>query len=80
MAKLVIIDIIVAEIEAAGFQPQVERGGKHYKASFEARGRRFTCTVPCTASDRRAALNCRATIRRLIRQALEETDLPSGQE
>ena len=77
MAKLVIIDIVVAEIRVAGFQPTVRRGGKHYKASFTCKGKPYTYVVPCTASDHRAVLNCRAGIRRMIRQALQETDLPS---
>lgn len=78
MAKIVIIDIVVAKIRAAGLQPTVQRGGKHYKAGFIVNGRPFTYTVPCTTSDHRAILNCRAGIRRMIRQALQETDLPSA--
>lgn len=77
MAKLVTIDVVIAEIRAAGLEPQVQRGGKHYKASFTVKGKRFTYIVPCTASDHRAVLNCRAGIRRMIRQAMQETDLLS---
>ena len=77
MSKLTVIAAVVAEIRAFGTEPVVQRGGKHYKASFWLSGKKFTYTVPCTASDHRTLLNCRAGVRRMIRRALEENDLPS---
>lgn len=79
MAKTTIVDVVVAEIVACGLDHEVEHGGKHPKVRFFVKGRRYTYVVPGSTSDYRSALNCRAGIRRLIRQALAETDLPSAQ-
>jgi hypothetical protein len=78
MGKTTIVDIVTAEVLSVGLQVEVERGGKHPKIRFYASGQRYTYVVPATASDHRTALNCRAGIRRLIRQALGESDLPSA--
>lgn len=78
MAKTTIVDIVVAEIVACGLTHEVRHGGKHPKVCFFVQGRRYTYVVPGSTSDHRAAPNCRAGVRRLIRQALAETDLPSA--
>lgn len=77
MGKQTIVDIVTAEVVSVGLEVEVVQGGKHPKIRFYVSGQRYTFVVPATASDHRSALNCRAGIRRLIRQALAESDLPS---
>lgn len=79
MAKTTIVDIVIAEVVACGLTPEVKHGGKHPKVRFYLEGRRYTYVVPGSTSDHRAVLNCRAGVRRLLRQAMTETDLPSAQ-
>lgn len=67
MARETPTTVVVAEIVAAGLEYQVDQG-KHVKIRFYALGRRYTYTVPNTPGDHRTILNCRAGIRRLIRE------------
>lgn len=59
---------ILEELEAAGVKAEVERN-KHYKIRFEVAGRKLLYTCAATTSDRRAVLNARCDVRRLIREA-----------
>ena len=58
------LDVVLAEIEAAGLTPVVRHAGKHLKVFFGAR----QITVARTASDKRAVMNNRSLVRRLLRQ------------
>ena len=53
-------------LAAAGFTPAIH-GCKHLKITWFDHGRRYTLVVPVSPSDRRARLNSRATLRRLLR-------------
>jgi hypothetical protein len=50
-----------------GFTPIVTNGGKHLKIRWFDHGRRYTLIVPATPSDKRARLNSRAVLRRILR-------------
>ena len=53
-------------LTAAGFVPTVG-GRKHLIVSWFDHGRRYTLVVPASPGDRRARLNSRSTLRRLLR-------------
>jgi hypothetical protein len=67
MARETPTTVVVAELVAVGLKYEIEQG-KHVKIRFFALGRRYTYTVPNTPGDHRSMLNCRAGIRRLIRE------------
>jgi hypothetical protein len=49
-----------------GLVPTVSNGGKHFKVSWVANGRRHTLVISRSPSDRRARLASRAILRRLL--------------
>ncbi|WP_020184806.1 Rha family transcriptional regulator [Methylopila sp. 73B] len=61
------VTVAVKEIEAAGRLPKVEFRGKHLAVVWEQAGSLKTYIVPSSPSDRRAWLNCRADVRRILR-------------
>lgn len=62
------ITVVKRELQAVGLEAVVE-GRKHAKIRFYWRRQRYTYVVPRTTSDGgRAVKNCRAGIRRLLRQ------------
>lgn len=67
------LDAVTGALEEAGIAYTVGHGGKHYRIDFEVNGRRCRTTCPVTPSDHRAALNSASQVRRIIRQAQEET-------
>jgi len=77
MARMSIAKVVIAEIEAAGLEPELVQRGNHPQARFKCGGRCWKYTFPGSASDHRSLLNSRAGIRRLLREALGKTDLPS---
>jgi hypothetical protein len=50
-----------------GFAPAISNGGKHIKVRWFDHGRRYTLIVSVSPGDRRARLNSRAVLRRLLR-------------
>lgn len=64
------IDAVLDELAQAGIQPTVTQT-KHVKVKFRFGGRNHVYTCPLTPGCRRSILNCRADIRRLLRQAEE---------
>lgn len=68
------LDAVAAVLDEAGIAYTIGHGGKHYRIDFEVNGRRCRTTCPVTPSDHRAALNGASQVRRIIRQAQEETD------
>ena len=62
-----LVDDAVAILAAHGFTPIVTNGGKHLKIRWFDHGRRYTLTVPASPSDKRARLNSRAVLRRILR-------------
>ncbi|WP_246695436.1 Bro-N domain-containing protein [Methylobacterium sp. P1-11] len=67
------LDAVTAVLDELGIAYAVGRGGKHHRIDFEVNGRRCRTTAPVTPSDHRAALNGASQVRRIIRQAQEET-------
>lgn len=67
------LEAVTAVLDEAGIAHTVGHGGKHYRIDFEVNGRRCRTTCPVSPSDHRAALNGAAQVRRIIRQAQEET-------
>jgi len=57
----------VTLLQEHGFLPTVSNGGKHMRVRWFDRGRRYTLYVPATPSDKRARLNSRAILRRILR-------------
>jgi hypothetical protein len=55
-------------LRAAGIQYTVSLRGKHYKLRWKIGGKSFSYSCAKTPSDCRAALNCRATVRRILRR------------
>lgn len=51
----------------AGIRGQVHEGRKHMKIRWEMGGRPFSYSCAKSPSDRRAVLNCRARVRRILR-------------
>lgn len=60
----------VQEIESAGFKPTVEPRGKHLAVVWRQGQDEKQYFAPATPSDRRAWLNCRADVRRMLREAV----------
>ena len=76
MAKEDLVQVVVQEIDRVGLRYTTEITRKHIKIRFWVEQRAFLYVVAKTTSDHRAALNCRAGIRRLLREALGKSDLP----
>ena len=57
-------------LKEAGIAYTVEDGKRHHQVRFTVRGVRCLVTVSRSASDHRAALNARATVRREILRAM----------
>ena len=60
---------VTAALDAAGIAFAIRPGGKHASITFTHNGQPHRIIVPQTPSDRRAWLNARSHIRRLLRQA-----------
>lgn len=58
------LDVVIAEIEAVGLTPTVKYGGKHMKIFWLNR----QVSVAKSASDKRAVMNNRSLVRRILRQ------------
>ncbi len=62
------IGAVQAELMAVGLEHDLLPGKRHQKIRFFIRGKKFTYTVPRTTSDGfRAVKNCRAGVRRILR-------------
>lgn len=61
------VAVAIKEIEEAGYKAKVEHRGKHLAVVWEQGGQPTTYFVPSSPSDRRAWLNCRADVRRMLR-------------
>lgn len=59
-------------LQEAGIAYTIDQGKRHHKVRFTVRGVACMVTVSRSASDHRAALNARLTVRRVIRGALEK--------
>jgi hypothetical protein len=57
----------VVLLRGHGFVPTVSNGGKHTKVRWFDHGRRYTLFIPASPSDKRARLNSRAVLRRILR-------------
>jgi hypothetical protein len=64
------LDVALTELAAVGIRDvEQARGGKHWQLRWRANGSPVRIlNVPCTPSDRRAASNTRADVRRLLRE------------
>lgn len=62
------LDAALAELRGAGIEPRVEHGGKHIRILWECRGQSRMYVTASTPSDRRAHLNVRSDIRRMLRK------------
>jgi hypothetical protein len=56
----------VATVVAYGFAPTVRNGGKHFKVSWVANGRRRVLVISQSPSNRKARVQSRAILRRLL--------------
>lgn len=64
------VGIVIEELAAVGITEYEMITGKHHKVRFYISGQKYTYTVPITTSDgRRTKKNCRAGIKRLLRNA-----------
>jgi Rha family phage regulatory protein len=61
------------EIESAGYAPVVEPRGKHLAIVWRQGSTERQYFAPSTPSDRRAWLNCRADIRRMLREGQDSS-------
>jgi Rha family phage regulatory protein len=61
------VDSVLTELSAVGIEPTVEQGRKHIKIEWEHHGSPRTYVTATTPSDRRAHLNVRADVRRMLR-------------
>jgi hypothetical protein len=60
---------VITELQAAGLDYELSGGGnRHFKIHTRINGRRQYFVVASSASDRRAALNSRALVRRALRK------------
>ena len=57
----------VTMLRDRGFIPIVSNGGRHLRVCWFDGGRRYTLFIPASPSDRRARLNSRAVLRRILR-------------
>lgn len=62
------LDVTLAELRAVGIEPTVEHGGKHIILRWTHGNAERHCVVSVTSSDRRAPLNSRGYIRRVLRE------------
>ena len=64
------LSAVLEELRIAGIhQPVVAAGGKHLQVRWSnTRGVVRMYPVPCTPSDRRSVNNCRADVRRILRE------------
>lgn len=69
MAHITEAQIAGAVLEKAGIPYTVEKGRKHVKVRWEVGGKAFFYSCAATPSDRRAGLNCRCAVRRILRAA-----------
>jgi hypothetical protein len=60
------LDIVIDELNAAGFDFDI-RQGRHHKVVFVLGGKRRIIVASRTPSDHRAATNTRAFVRRVLR-------------
>jgi len=56
----------VATVVAYGFVPTVRDGGKHFKVSWVANGRRRVLVISHSPSNQKARIRSRAVLRRLL--------------
>lgn len=63
------LEAVLSEIEACGLSARVEQGGKHPRVFFPDREGEQFYVVSNSASDRRAVYNCRADVRRMLRES-----------
>jgi hypothetical protein len=56
----------IAAVVARGFTPAVRNGGKHFKVSWVANGRRRVLVISQSPSNRKARVQSRAVLRRLL--------------
>jgi hypothetical protein len=60
---------VITELQAVGLNYELSGGGnRHFKVHTEINGRKEHFVVASSASDRRAALNVRAHVRRVLRK------------
>jgi hypothetical protein len=69
MAEKSQLEIACELLAEAGIQYEVVRTRKHAKIRWTLNERVFTYVCSRTPSDHRAWLNCRAKVRRMIREA-----------
>jgi hypothetical protein len=63
------MNAVITELRAAGLDYEVSGGGnRHLKIHTRINGRQQNFVVAATPSDRRAALNSRAYVRRVLRK------------
>lgn len=63
------LEVVLAELAAAGITPRISNGGKHIRVRWEGpSGGSRLCTISGTCSDRRGLINARAVVRRLLRR------------
>lgn len=63
------LELVMDEVRQAGLEPELVPGN-HYKVRFFHEGRKYLYVFPKSTSDRRALMNCKCGIRRLIRLAV----------
>lgn len=62
------LDAAVAELNAVGITPDIMHGGKHIQIRWQIGGRDRMYVTAASPSDRRAHLNVRADMRRMLRK------------
>ena len=65
------LDATRRELDEAGIPHEVIKRGKHYKVRFRICGKPYQVVCSRSTSDRRAKLNARLLVRRVIRRGLE---------
>jgi hypothetical protein len=65
------LDATCDELKSAGIAFAIHRGKRHDKVRFNINQRSCLVVVSRSASDHRAGLNARLTVRRIIRKAME---------
>jgi hypothetical protein len=69
MARETEAQIVGAVLDKAGIPYAIDKGRKHVKVRWEIGGKAFFYSCAATPSDRRAGLNCRCAVRRILRAA-----------
>jgi hypothetical protein len=65
----VAVSAVITELRAVGLDYELSGGGnRHFKVHTQINGRKQHFVVSSTSSDRRAALNQRAYVRRVLRK------------